>query len=175
METHKHKHILEMAPTVCSFPHLLILFISSCYLIISVLTHLLGQSARLPLSGPQVSMSTPFDPQSLTVVPSDTHNPSSPRPSLAHRQTCMCVCVWLCFYMRVPTISVRPCVCVWGNAFWKHGQSSTANLTRLMRHKQASSGWAWVRVNSGLWKHTNTHSAVAHRCLIPLCCSHDCK
>lgn len=77
-----------------SFPRFFVLFISSCYLIISVLS----QSISVCLPGPPGSESTPLDPESVSAFSYDSHGVfsachSSFRSSPGYNVVCMYRCV----------------------------------------------------------------------------------
>lgn len=150
---HTHTHYVNVSLHFCHlrfFFHFVALFISSCSLIIFVVSQLVGQSASLslPLSltGPPVSKSTPLDPESLSSFLTLTiyslpvnHN------FVMLRDRYMWVCVYGCTAVSLSlTICVCPYMRVCGNALWRHDQSSTANLTQLMKNTQASSMWEWT-------------------------------
>lgn len=71
---------------------------------------------------------------------------------------CMLVCVGVFVSICITQLLFAlACTCIWGNAFWRHNQSSTANLTQLMKRKWASSWWAKVTMNTANKAHKPTH------------------
>lgn len=71
-------------------------------------------------------------------------------------------CMWVCVGVFVSICITQflfalACMCIWGNAFWRHNQSSTANLTQLMKRKWASSWWTKVTTNTANKAHEPTH------------------
>lgn len=91
-------------------------------------------------------------------------------------------CMWVCVGVFVSICITQllfalACTCIWGNAFWRHNQSSTANLTQLMKRKWASSWWAKVTMNTANKAHkpTHLHRVLAHNCLFLLWHIHEWK
>lgn len=126
---------------VCAPPShsFVVLFISSCYLIISVLRQLVSQSASLTLSlwttSLQVNTITILNPSLSSFLTLAISSLPVNHTSVILIDICGRAWVYCC-------LCVCPCTGVCSNSFWRHDQSSTANLTQPMKHKQASfRGW----------------------------------